>query len=60
MDDRIIKEYSEEIYLDKFGESKCPRCSDNHVKCYVRTKGKNEYRVYVCNKCKVVLGREMN
>lgn len=58
--DKLVREYSEEVYIEKFGESGCPRCKDRHVKCFERTKDGNEYRIYVCDKCKIVLGREMS
>lgn len=59
MGDKLIREYSEQAYIAKFGQNCCEKCGDRHVKCYERTKGGNEYKVYVCNKCKIVLGREM-
>ena len=59
MEDKLIREYSPEVYLAKFGMNNCSRCNSLRVKCYERTKGKNEYTVYVCDNCKIVLGREM-
>ena len=59
MDGEIIRYYTEERYLYKFNEPNCPRCHHNAVKIYRRTKDDNQYEVYVCNKCKIVLGREM-
>ena len=59
MGDRIVRDYSTKAYLAKFGEESCPRCNSTKVKCYERTKGTLEYKVYVCEKCKVVLGREI-
>lgn len=59
MDGKLVREYSTETFLEKFGTESCPRCSTLKVKCYERTKGNNEYKVFVCDKCKIVLGREM-
>lgn len=59
MGDKLIREYSEQTYIAKFGINCCSKCGDRHVKCYERTKDGNEYKVYVCDKCKIVLRREM-
>lgn len=59
MGDKLIREYSEQAYIAKFGQNCCSKCGDRHVKCYERTKDGNEYKVYVCDKCKIVLRREM-
>lgn len=37
----------------------CPNCKGEKVKIFQRTKGTITYTVYVCEKCKCVIKREI-
>jgi predicted RNA-binding Zn-ribbon protein involved in translation (DUF1610 family) len=53
------REYKQEEYLAKFGYPHCPHCGENKVRENVRTKGNLTYKVYICDRCKYVIGRKI-
>ena len=54
-----MTEYTEEEYLRKFRISECPNCRSRVVKTIERTKGDTRYTVYVCERCRLVIAREV-
>lgn len=56
----LVREYGADEYFLKFQVDRCPGCKGRKVKVMEREKaGSLRYRVYVCSKCKIVLGREV-
>lgn len=54
-----MTEYTEEEYLRKFRLHSCPNCLSRKVETFERTKGETRYTVYVCERCKLVIKREV-
>ena len=53
------REYKQEEYMVKFGYPHCPHCGEIKVRENVRTKGNLTYKVYICDRCKYVIGRKI-
>lgn len=54
-----MREYSTEEYFIKFQVDKCPKCGSREIRENERTHQDIKYIVYICNKCKLVVGREI-
>lgn len=53
------REYTSGEYLVKFGYNHCPHCGEMKVKENIRTKGQMTYKIYICDRCKYVIGRKI-
>lgn len=54
-----MTEYTEKEYREKFHESSCPKCLSRKVEVQIRTKGGMAYKIYICNRCRGVIKREV-
>ena len=52
------RNFSQEDYIKHFGVDKCIRCGSRKVVIFERTKETMTYVIYICHKCRGVLGRE--
>ena len=52
-------EFTQEEYFIAFGVERCQVCGSRRVKRYHRTHSDMEYTVFICSRCKCVLGRQI-